>query len=504
MSRLRDGRRRWRAGWSLAVGLAGLALAPAAASASRAEPTIFDAGTSLLTEGADARADDLRELHAMGVDTVRVVMPWRSLAPSPGSSTRPSSFDPADPADYPQSQWQSLDQVVRGASALGMGVLLTPSSAIPDWASSSGASELSDPLPREYRAFVAATGRRYGGSFSGDAGRPLDCPPLVCPAPSRPAPLPRVGRWALWNEPNLDVFLQPQFRDGRPYSPTLYRRLYLAGREGLAASGHGTDQVLVGETATSGGRTSVNPLDFVRGMLCMDPRFGPAGPCEPLQASGFAHHPYGYSFPPHLKPPNPSLIDVAELGRLTALLRRAYEVGATSTQLGVWVTEFGVLSVPRDFGVSPVRQVTYLAAAEYLAWREPLVRAWGQYLLRDDSPLYDVIFTTGLRYADNSAKPFRRAFPMTLLVRRIDRSSVRIWGHVRPEDGPSEVEVRVRRKGGGPSSLLRTVRTGRNGYFQLRSRYEPDLRWRAAATLADGRHIQGPFVPSLRFPLPAR
>lgn len=483
------------------MALASVALGPAAAGASHSEPTVFDAGTRILNEAPQVRADDLRELDAMGVNIVRVVLPWRNLAPDPDSPTRPESFDPGDPGDYPQAQWQSLDQIVRGADGLGMSLLLTPASPIPDWAGRSGRSDLRDPIPSEYGAFVAATARRYGGSFRPGSDHPPNCPNLLCPPPGREDPLPRVRHWALWNEPNLDVYLQPQFRGGRPYSPSLYRRLFLAGQQGLAESGHGSDQLLIGETATSGGRDGVNPLDFVRGVLCLDRRFGPAGPCQPLRASGWAHHPYGYTFPPYLKTPNRGLIDVAELGRLTGLLKRAYEAGATSRPLGVWLTEFGVLSVPWEGGVSPVRQVASLAASEYLAWRQPSVRTWAQYLLRDDSPLYDVIFTTGLRYADDSAKPLRRAFPMTLLVRKAGASSVHIWGHVRPGEGRSRVEVRARPVGGAPT-ILRRIWTDPHGYFQFDSAYEPDLRWQAEATLGDGRRLQGPYVPSLRFPLP--
>ena len=64
--------------------------------------------------------------------------------------------------------------------------------------------------------------------------------------------------------------MQPQFRHGEPYAPKLYRRLYLAAQAGLRETGHGSDLVLIGETATSSGRRSIGPIDFLRGLFCLD------------------------------------------------------------------------------------------------------------------------------------------------------------------------------------------------------------------------------------------
>ncbi len=399
----------------LTAGIVALAsaavLAPAPASASRTQPTVFDAGFTLLAEGPGQRANDLREINGTGADTLRVLVPWRTVAPEPGASERPAHFDAEDPDDYAGgSSITTIDQIVRGADALGMSVMLTPTSPFPDWASHTGRSEISDPIPGEFHDFVTMLGHRYSGRYVPDS-QPADrCPELLCPDPGEDLPLPRVSAWSMWNEPNLDVFLQPQFRGGRPYSPTLYRRLYLAGHAGLADSGHRSDEIDIGETATTGGRSSIDPLDFARGVLCMDRRFGPSGVCRSLQASAWAHHPYGYAVAPYRRPPNPDMINMARLGRLSKLLARAYEIGATSHRLGIAITEFGVLTLPSDIGVSPIRQVTEMAASEFLAWRNPLVDSFAQYLLRDDSPKNKLIFTSGLRYADSRRSPFAAPF----------------------------------------------------------------------------------------------
>lgn len=474
---------------------------PTSSIASEDEETIFDPGTGILSEAPEDRARDLLEMNAIGVDTIRVVAQWRSFAPDPTSPSEPRNFDPTDPTAYPDGAFASLDQVVRGADILGMDILLTPSAPIPDWASGTRDSTVNEPDPTGYQQFVEALGHRYSGTFVKDSIRIPGCPLLLCPPAHDEGPLPRVHYWALWNEPNIGIFLGPQFKDGRPYSPILYRRLYLAGQDGLADSGHRSDRILLGETATSGGRTGINPLDFLRGVLCMDARFGPSHPCEPLQATGFAHHPYGYSTPPQLSAPNRGLIDLATMPRLDHLLDRAYEIGATSTPLDVYITEFGVLSDPHPAGFPLPSQASFMAAAEFLAWRDPQVAAFGQYLLRDDPPENRIVFTTGLRFSDNTPKPLRRAFPVTMLVRHVSRGSVAIWGHVRPARGKVGVEVFTRRRDGSPS-YLRSVRTDENGYFRFSSPFHPETRWQVRADLPDGRTLSGPFIGAIRFPLP--
>jgi hypothetical protein len=187
---------------------------------------------------------------------------------------------------------------------------------------------------------------------------------------------------------------------------------------------------------------------------------------------------------------------------LVAVLDRAYEVGAVSRPLPVEITEFGVLSLPKDIGVSPATQVASMAASEYLAWRDPGVASFGQYLIRDDSPQNALTFTTGLRYADDSAKPLRRAFAMTLLVRRAGHGYVSVWGHVRPARSRATVAIDTRTRDGEPERL-RVVSTDADGYFHFDSGFQPGLRWRATATLAGGRRLRGPFVRALRFPAPA-
>ena len=326
-----------------------------------------------------------------------------------------------------------------------MNVLLTPSAPIPDWASSSGSSRLANPEPIEFFRFVRALAARYDGipPIPGD----LSCipdPPRPC-EPESDRELPRVRFWSVWNEPNQDLFLRPQRRDGRPYSPRLYRRLFLAAQQALRDSGHGNDRLLIGETAPSGGRGGVDPIDFMRGVLCLDRRFKPKRDCPKLEAGGWAHHPYSLGLAPYERSPNPDLINLARIDRLTGALERAYRAGALTRHLDVYMTEYGIQTRPdREFGVSLRRQVAELAISEFLAWRDRQVRSYAQYLLFDDPPEFEFSFTTGLRRNNGRAKPAYRAFPLTLLVRRRGSRGVAIWGHVRPADERVRVTVSYR------------------------------------------------------------
>jgi len=479
---------------TVAVGTGSLGFAGPAA-ANPAQETIFDAPRELIGGAtADQRSNALAELDDLGVDTIRVLLPWRFLVPKPGFRQRPDGFNPANPHEYPQFRYEAVDQVVRGAFARGMDVLMSPSSPTPNWGSATGNSRVREPLPTEFEAFVTSLGRRYSGDF-----RPVPCDFLGTFFVPCPEPLPRVTSWSVYNEPNLDLFLKPQFKNGNPYAPRLYRELFLAAKRGLDVSGHGSDRVLIAETAPSGGFVGTEPLDFLRGVFCLDAKYRKRGSCEPLSAQGWAHHPYTPGIAPFEESDNPDLINLATIDQLQRALRLAARSGATTKPLPIFITEYGVQSLPdRQFGVSLKSQAEYIGIAEYLAFREPGIRAYGQYLLSDDPLEQEYAFTSGLRFNDGRPKPSLRAFPMTLVVKKRSDERVLIWGHVRPSGARRQVTIRLDPARGAPRRL-RTIRTNARGYFQFTSRAGSARRWQASVRLPDGRRLTGPFVRAYRF-----
>jgi Cellulase (glycosyl hydrolase family 5) len=470
-------------------------VAAAPAGASRDQFTVLDPTPSLLNgESAARRADILDRLQALGVDTVRIQVQWRFLAPSPASSTQPAGFDPTDPADYPARAFDVLDSVVRGAKERGMDVLLTPTSPVPDWATPNKRGGLYSPNPTDFEQFVQALGERYSGT----------CVPPGCSPSANGDPLPRVDQWAVWNEPNLRTFLRPQrTAAGKTISGFLYRGLFLAAQRGLELSGHKQDTLLLGDTSPSRGSASTAPLKFMRQVFCLGPDYKPQRSCSPIEASGWAHHPYNPHIPPWEKPKriHRSIISIGSMGHMVTALRRVAEAGGTTERLPVYVTEYGIESYPQGgFGVSPQRQAEYLGIAEYLLWRNPWVKAFAQYLLDDDrNPRELLSFQTGLRFASGFPKPAYDAFPITLVARRTRLGGVELWGHVRPGDGPYRIEVRYRDGDVGAGQLLTFGQTDGDGYFRIETGWRSGRQWQVSTELSNGAILQGPFIRSYRF-----
>ena len=446
----------------------------------------FDASSELLNASSQHRQEVINDIRSLGAETVRIVIPWRFYAPNFTSSQKPSGFDASNPADYPQAAWARIDESVALARAAGMRVLLTPSTPMPNWASACHCSDIASPLPGEFQQFVTALGRRYSGSFQG---------------------LPRVDMWGIGNEMNIAIFILPH------PSGALYRQLFLAGQQGLAASGHGGDTILIGETAPSSGRSGTDPIDFLRQALCLNASYQRVGGCAPIRASGWSTHPYNPKDPPFDPTPFHNILAMGNIGRLTDALRRAARAGATTTRLPVYVTEFGTESVPDPLGVSQQGQAEYNAIAEFLAWRNPQIRSFNQYLMQDDAS-GTFSFQTGLRFAGGAPKLGYSAFRTPLVARHFVKHRrvrarhgrrrtrtihrVQIWGLVRPGSGPYRVTVRQRSGGGGAGRTLRTITTDARGYFSFNTSFRRGRQYQLTTTVG-GFPAAGPWVRSYRF-----
>ncbi|MCW3011979.1 MAG: hypothetical protein JWO90_2383, partial [Solirubrobacterales bacterium] len=213
--------------------MAALLASAAPALASSSQESLFQDDAQLVLGSDAARESGLDDLQALGVDAVHSIVFWAKVAPRPTSRKRPSGFDGSDPADYGAAAWNRYDALVRGAAARGLGVVLSPSSPIPHWASGcrTGALRTCRPNATHFKRFVQALGTRYSGSYADEDGGG--------------AVLPRVERWSVWNEPNQGGWLTPQYARVRgrvqPQSPVIYRGLVRAAAKGLAASGHRSD-----------------------------------------------------------------------------------------------------------------------------------------------------------------------------------------------------------------------------------------------------------------------
>jgi hypothetical protein len=484
---------------------------PAAAHGSATQESMFQDDDRLEFSSADTVAGTLNTLKALGVDRIRLSVFWKAVAPSPGKQSKPEGFDGANPDGYPKGAWDRYDGLLRLAQARGIAVAFDVTGPAPMWATGNperkDIDETYSPDPGEFGAFVRAIGARYSGTFvphpEASVQPPSECPvpnipplPPGCsdkppPPPPQPqdmTPLPRVDYWEIWNEPNQAGWLTPQWlpRPGHkrlyPVSPTIYRGLADAMYAALQATGHGSDTILVGATAPKGlnvkGLTrSIKPMQFIKDLYCLDShaqllqgssakdrgcptgdqiaQFPAAHPAL-FHMTGWSHHPSELFFPPNRKPSDPNYVTIANLGRLSDLMRRIfarYNQPQPGGRLPLYLTEFGYQTNPPDrFGVTPARQAAYLDQAEYLSWRNGNVRALSQFLLVDGGDPVGLTFQSGLEWIDGRKKPSYRAYRLPLWMPRRHAPAgtrVRVWGLARPAangTAPS-FDIEFRRRG---------------------------------------------------------
>ena len=443
--------------------LAALA-APAAAHASSRQVTTFEAPRELLS--AATRDATLSRITSLGVKNIRQLVYWRDYAPYPSSAHKPA-FDASNPDAYPAGTWGNLDALIADAKAHGVSVMLTLTGPPPRWAAKD--SKLSYPDAKEFGAFATAMGKRYGAS---------------------------VDTWSIWNEPNQPQFLLPQYVHGKPASPLIYRRLYQAAYAGLRQS-NPKDAILIGETSPRGNEHVVHPLTFMRGMLCLNSSYRKSKSCGELPASGYAHHAYTTAAGPRFKPPSKDDVTIGVLSRLITALDKAGKAGALPKGLPIHLTEFGIQSTPdKVSGVSLAKQAAYMAISEHMAYVNPRVVAFSQYLLSDDPPRSEGYkyggFESGLRSADGKTKPAYEGFRLPLAVEVYGTSDV-LWGLVRPQRAVSKVTIERKPKGASWRTL-KTLDTTATGVYSVKTTHKSGQTYRVKWTAPDGKTYTGPAV----------
>jgi Cellulase (glycosyl hydrolase family 5) len=447
--------RRRRARRALVVGLACAALPAAPAHASDNQLSLIEDETMMLDSGPVVQAATLDEAKALGADVIRANVIWSHFAPAAGSKHKPKHFDGKNPAAYPAGAFDALNAFVAGAQARGMQVLLTPTGPIPAWASHCGGSvktrRTCKPDPQLFGAFVRALGTLY----------------------------PTVTMWSIWNEPNLNAWLSPQYAAvgsrGVLQSASRYRSLAVSAIAGLRATGHRGSQILLGETAPLGNDPSVcnlertskarrncidkigktTPTAFLQGVFCLNAKgrklTGSAareqhcGHYKRLNVTGYAHHPYtsGGSQPPLTKT-NPGEITIATASRLSRLLDQAGRAKRVPAKLPIFYTEDGWQTNPPDktFGVTPDQQAEYINESDWIAYRNPRVMSVAQYKIVDDQNI-PAGFQMGLRYFDTRApKPAYAAYELPIWVSGTG-AQVTVYGQVRPADDGAALQVTI-------------------------------------------------------------
>src|SRR3954469_3646163 len=189
------------------------------------------------------RTQAFDRVSQFNASVVRTTVYWSRIAPHrPANAANP--FDKA-------YRFGDLDEYVRNAATRGIAVMLTIWGT-PGWANKDQGTNVAPTHVADLTDFARAVAARYNGHHRG---------------------LPAVQFFGVWNEPNLGLFLRPQYdKHGKPVSPLIYARLYRAAYAGIKA-GNPAAQVGIGETAprgrqarlhASGTQETLAPLIFAR------------------------------------------------------------------------------------------------------------------------------------------------------------------------------------------------------------------------------------------------
>ena len=545
----------------------GVAALPQLKARPGVETIMQDDATFLYGKSDEEIAASLKKAKDLGVDRIRLTAGWSVLAPEADAEQKPE-FDAADPDAYtrngwknydPIGHWQVLDRAVRLASAAGLEVMIDVGFWAPKWATTGDPQterRTFNISPELYADFVKAVVRRYNGdyipkygetpppeqqhsadsdvvtsvlgSLTGQQAKQSGAKPAV-PKPSGP-PLPKVTLWTVWNEPNHKGFIQPQWRKQGsrlvPNSGHIYRSLVHAAYP--AIKGLQPDaKVLVGATSSTGPRTvrsetdGTPPLAFVRAMACVDNKLRPitSGPCAGFKAipgDGYSHHPYSLLHTPDYSDKrNPDNAGIGDLARLSKLLDRLAAMRRIDPKVrDLYLTEFGYESNPPDpiKPFSPQEQARFINWSEYLAWKNPRVKAFPQFLLKDMGTVSAEAaargkreygdWQSGLFFNDGTPKPAASTFPLALHVdctTQGKRKLLVIWGHVRPGSGPRPVTLEQGKSSFRPAASAATLSKGvvraasvtpfttdQSGYFLRFAPYKKGINYRVRSDAGTG------------------
>ena len=347
----------------LALALALALLTPASAHAGpRMELAVQDDPVFVTASYYD-RERALQQARDLGVSRIRVNVGWASSVRGSEQKNAPS------PLVY---DWARYDSLVDAAARYGIRIQMTLTGPAPAFGAANRKVGNYGPKAVRFGEFARAAATHFKG---------------------------RVDRYSIWNEPNYISWLEPH-----GIAPALYRELYEAGYKQIKRA-DSRAQVLIGETAPYAIRKrAIAPLEFLRDVTCttgrstggggsgVDVQTDPdaegarvrkaqssrvpslrRGPCKPLKADGFAHHPYDYRNAPSFPYRGNDNATLGSLNRLTGHLTALARIRALRTPKGrvlpVYLTEYGYFQSGKYALGDDVRS-EYLRAAYTRAQRD--------------------------------------------------------------------------------------------------------------------------------------
>jgi len=313
---------------------------------------------------------NLASAAGTGASVIHTTANWAAIAP-----TKPA--DPSNPND-PAYHLADLNDLVASASRYGFRVMIDVTGS-PKWANGGHTPNYMPKNVSDFGTFVRMLATLYSGRNAGKGS---------------------VALWSIWNEPNLQQFLYPQFKGKTIVSVSNYAKLLKAGYAAIKGANPNA-LVAAGETSAQGrdkplkgASETVAPGTFAR-LLARQPG---------VKFDAWAHHPYPTS--PGAKPleqvryPN---VTLSQLPRFEKDLKTWFH-----RAVPIWITEYGHETKPGEpKGVTPAVQAAYAKQALTVARRDPNVQMFIWFTFRDSrgNP-----WQSGLENPSGSHKPSYAAF----------------------------------------------------------------------------------------------
>src|SRR5690349_16571604 len=336
------------------------------------------------------RDANLASAAATGASIIHTNVSWATIAP-----TRPAA--PLD-GDDPAYALGNLDDLVFQSGLFGMRVMINITGT-PKWANG---NQTPNHMPKnlsDLTAFARMLAARYDGRHGHGS----------------------VGLYSIWNEPNLQLFLTPQFSGKKIVGPANYAKLYKAAYAGIKA-GNSLAQVAIGETSArgrdkplGGASASVAPGTFARLLSQV----------KGLKFDAWAHHPYPTepNLPPTQKVRYPN-VTFSTMPKFEADLKKFFH-----RTVPVWITEYGHETKPGEpHGVTTAKQAAYAKQALNMAKNDPNIQMFIWFVFHDSA---GNPWQSGLFGTHNNAKPAYRAF--SSVAKLIDGSTSTVKAGSQPK-----------------------------------------------------------------------
>jgi hypothetical protein len=335
------------------------------------------------------RAENLRQASAAGASLIHTTASWPQLAPTkPGDAANGN-----DPAYH----LNDLDELVFQSGFYGLRVMIDINGT-PKWANGGKAPNVMPTRLSDLTTFARMLATRYNGRQGHGT----------------------VTLWSVWNEPNIQLFLTPQFVGKTIVGPANYAKLYKAAYAGIKGA-NPLSKVAIGETSARG---RDKPLNGVSASIAPGTFAKLLAKVPGLKFDAWAHHPYPTSpnLPPTQKVRYPN-VTLSTLPQFEQDLKTFFH-----RSVPVWITEYGHETKPPDpRGVSNATQASYAVQALNIAKNDPNVQMFIWFVFHD-SPGNP--WQSGLYGASGNEKPAYGAF--SAVARLIDGTTFTVKAGATP------------------------------------------------------------------------